>query len=151
MDTDDHSDPGFGWFRDRIHLVDSVVGGDVMKPEELHVDYDSPIEIDFATNLISNMTKEMAEHIDNETFHAICQAGFYIDRKKMVQALKQDKERYDDAYRRGYAKREEDIIRCKDCKHYDSETQSCLDGLDGIFQPDWYCADAERREDEDDG
>ena len=37
------------------------------------------------------------------------------------------------------------VVRCKDCKHYDSETQSCLDGLDGIFQPEWYCADGERR------
>ena len=38
------------------------------------------------------------------------------------------------------------IVRCKDCKHYDSETQSCLDGLDGIFQPDWFCADGERKD-----
>ena len=39
-----------------------------------------------------------------------------------------------------------ELIRCKDCKHYDSDTQSCLDGLDGIFQPDWFCADGERKE-----
>lgn len=38
------------------------------------------------------------------------------------------------------------VVRCKDCKHYDSETQSCLDGLDGIFQPDWFCADGERKD-----
>lgn len=39
------------------------------------------------------------------------------------------------------------VVRCKDCKHYDSMTQSCLDGLDGIFLPDWFCADGERRAD----
>ena len=39
-----------------------------------------------------------------------------------------------------------ELVRCKDCKHYDIETQSCLDGLDGIFQPDWYCADGERKD-----
>lgn len=38
-----------------------------------------------------------------------------------------------------------EVVRCKDCKHYDSETQSCNDGLDGIFLPDWFCADGERR------
>ena len=38
------------------------------------------------------------------------------------------------------------VVRCKECKHYDSETQSCLDGLDGIFQPDWFCADGERKD-----
>ena len=39
-----------------------------------------------------------------------------------------------------------ELVRCKDCKHYDSETQSCLDGLDGIFQPEWFCADGERKD-----
>ena len=55
-------------------------------------------------------------------------------------------EGYAEGYRDGYSKRDEEIVRCKDCKHYDSETQSCLDGLDGIFQPDWYCADGERKD-----
>ena len=44
-----------------------------------------------------------------------------------------------------------ELIRCKDCKHYDSETQSCLDGLDGIFQPDWFCADGIRKDGDGDG
>ena len=125
-----------------------------MKPEELHVDYDSPIEIDFATNLISNMTKELADHIDNETFHAICQAGFYIDLEKMVQALKQDKERYADAYRRGYAKRDEEIVRCKDCKFSIDFTDVLYENgfkcsrCCGFRNGDFYCAYAERREEE---
>ena len=38
-----------------------------------------------------------------------------------------------------------EIVRCKDCKHYDSNTQSCNNGLDDIFLPDWFCADGERR------
>lgn len=42
-------------------------------------------------------------------------------------------------------KEQPEIIRCKDCKHYDHDTQSCNDGLDGIFLPDWFCADGERR------
>ena len=37
-----------------------------------------------------------------------------------------------------------ELIRCKDCKYYDSDTQSCLNGLDGIFTPEWFCADGER-------
>jgi len=40
---------------------------------------------------------------------------------------------------------EPEIVRCKDCKHYDQDTQSCNNGLDGIFLPDWFCADGERR------
>ena len=38
------------------------------------------------------------------------------------------------------------IVRCKDCKHYDIDEQRCLDGLDGIFTPDWFCADGEVKE-----
>ena len=39
-----------------------------------------------------------------------------------------------------------ELVRCKDCKYYDIETQSCLGALDGIFHPDWYCADGERKD-----
>lgn len=45
----------------------------------------------------------------------------------------------------GLLKEKPDVVRCKDCKHYDYDTQSCNDGLDGIFLPDWFCADGERR------
>ena len=43
------------------------------------------------------------------------------------------------------------LIRCKDCKHYDSFTQQCQNGLDGIFTPEWFCADGERKEGEGNG
>ena len=43
-------------------------------------------------------------------------------------------------------KEQPEIVRCKDCKHYDNDTQSCNNGLDGIFFPDWFCADGELKE-----
>ena len=46
---------------------------------------------------------------------------------------------------RDLREQESEIVRCKDCKHYDPDTQSCNDELDGIFLPDWFCADGERR------
>lgn len=42
--------------------------------------------------------------------------------------------------------RQPEIVRCKNCKHYDSFTQQCRNGLDGIFTPEWFCADGERKE-----
>ncbi len=43
-----------------------------------------------------------------------------------------------------------EIIRCKDCKHWDPEDKKCDCGHDIIWQlprhADWYCADAERKE-----
>jgi len=38
------------------------------------------------------------------------------------------------------------IIRCRDCKYYDSFSQECRNGLDGIFLADWFCADGERKD-----
>ena len=43
-------------------------------------------------------------------------------------------------------KEQPDVVRCIDCKHYDSIAQSCNSGWDGIFLPDFFCADGERRE-----
>jgi len=37
------------------------------------------------------------------------------------------------------------VVFCRDCKHYDPDMQSCNNGLDDIFLPDWFCADGERR------
>lgn len=35
----------------------------------------------------------------------------------------------------------QELIRCKDCRFYDPDTQICDNGLDGIFTPEWFCAD----------
>ena len=43
-------------------------------------------------------------------------------------------------------KKQPQIVRCKDCKHYDSFSQECRDGIDGIMTPDFYCANGERKE-----
>lgn len=42
------------------------------------------------------------------------------------------------------------VIRCRDCKHRDPEDKKCDCGHDITWQlprdDDWYCADAERKE-----
>ena len=38
------------------------------------------------------------------------------------------------------------IVRCKDCKYYDSFSQECRNGLDGIFTGEWFCADGVKRD-----
>lgn len=47
---------------------------------------------------------------------------------------------------------EEEIVRCKDCKYWQSRLFRTIDGkechlcnmADGYNPPDWYCADGER-------
>jgi hypothetical protein len=42
---------------------------------------------------------------------------------------------------------ESEIIRCKDCKHYNAGFECLIEGYGIERNKDWYCADAERRED----
>lgn len=39
---------------------------------------------------------------------------------------------------------EQELIRCKDCKHYRGDKMLCPSAL-RIPNPDWFCADGERR------
>ena len=52
---------------------------------------------------------------------------------------------------RGKAEAQDEIVRCKDCKHRDPEDKKCDCGHAILWQlprqDDWYCADAERRTD----
>ena len=41
-----------------------------------------------------------------------------------------------------------EIIRCKDCKHYNAGFECLIEGYGIERRADWYCGDAERRTDE---
>ena len=43
-------------------------------------------------------------------------------------------------------RREQELVRCKDCKWYDDFSQNCRNGIDGIMTPNFYCANAKRKE-----
>jgi len=39
-----------------------------------------------------------------------------------------------------------EVVRCRNCKHYDSTMKACFSGLHAILrEPNWFCADAERK------
>ena len=42
-------------------------------------------------------------------------------------------------------KEQETVVRCKDCKFYDSETGICAKGITHGYAAEWFCADGERR------
>ena len=39
-----------------------------------------------------------------------------------------------------------ELVRCKNCKHYDAQCQSC-ERIDGILAENFYCADGVRKDD----
>lgn len=116
---------------------------------EIPVDYDSPIQI------VTEMAESVAKFVDDGVMKAVVKAGFNIDKDKLVSILRQDRERYEAAYRKGYAdgykKREDELVRCKDCKHFgryycDSKKGVC-EKLNIIGRSEeWFCADGERKE-----
>lgn len=115
-----------------------------------HPEYDSPFEL-----VMSDITAQMAKSVDETCWQAVQRVGINVDKEKLLIALKQDAERYREAYANGYdtgyEKRDDEIIRCKDCKYWDSEVHECAIKT-GWFtcSADWYCADGKLDDDESD-
>ena len=110
-----------------------------------HPEYDSPFEL-----VVSDITTQMARNIDEMCWNAVQRVGINVDKEKLLICLKQDAERYREAYKKGYAtgyeKRDDDIVRCKDCKHHGE--WSCAVCIDELFETagNWFCADGEPKE-----
>lgn len=115
--------------------------------KEIPVDYDSPIKI-----VVNQMADEIARFTEDGVMQAFIKAGFDIDKDKLVSILQQDRQRYNEAYLKGYKDRDGEIVRCKDCI-YKEEYPSpywkyWCNRLKCGCDDDWFCADGER-EDED--
>lgn len=111
-----------------------------------HPEYDSPFEL-----VMSDITTQMARNIDEMCWNAVQRVGINVDKDKLLIALRQDAERYREAYANGYdtgyEKRDDDIVRCKDCKLY---KDYCCTNFDFTWyrEPNWFCADGKRRTDD---
>ena len=60
-------------------------------------EYDSPFSI-----VLSDMTTQMSNQIDDMCVKAIQRIGINADKKKLLDALTQDSKRYREAFERGY-------------------------------------------------
>lgn len=105
--------------------------------------YQSPIEI-----IMSNMQM----HMEGEICKAIQNIGINVDKDELLKALRYDRGQY----QKGYADRDAEIIRCKDCKYAyltsDGECKYCdleKDDNGSLVERyrswDWFCADGERK------
>jgi hypothetical protein len=84
---------------------------------------------------------DMQIRMEGEVCKAVQNVGINVDKEELLKALQYDK----DQYEKGYADRDSEIVRCKDCKFYDGE--ECLIKA-GWFhtKPDWFCADGAKKE-----
>ena len=109
-----------------------------------HPEYDSPFKL-----TINDITAQIARNIDEMSWQAVQRVGINVDKDKLLTALKQDAERYREAYAKGYEtgyeQRDDDIVRCKDCKWNTGTDDAPYCQLQSISRSsDWYCADGER-------
>lgn len=101
-------------------------------------EYDSPFEL-----TISDITTQMAKNIDEMSWQAVQRVGINVDKEKLLIALKQDAERYREAYANGYdtgyEKRDDDIVRCKDCKYHGNINEDYCVCLEQETNNDFFC------------
>lgn len=95
--------------------------------------YESPIEM---------IMGQMHMEVEGKICKAVQDIGVNVDREELLKALRYDRGQYG----KGYADRDAEIVRCRDCiyrtecEHLRYQQTKC-DVTD-----DWYCADGRRWE-----
>lgn len=103
--------------------------------------YKSPIDI---------VMGEFHTQIENNVFKAVKECGISVDKDELIKALKYDRDQYEHGFTDGYLVGKNEIVRCKDCKHfmYSDCYGECSKAHLGIVSPNDYCSHGERREQE---
>lgn len=116
----------------------------------IYPEYDSPLVV----NIVNQMAESVTKQIDDMCVKAIQSVSVGVDEKTLIEALKQDSSRYREAYKKGfesgYEKRENEIIRCKDCRWRGILTSKGIicDYNSEQHGQDWFCAEGIPMEDE---
>ena len=96
----------------------------------------------------------MRNQIEGEIYKAVMNVGVNVDKEELLKALQYDRGQY----QKGYKDRDDQIVRCKNCRWGDrarngkgEEMILCYNGDTGIedgylHEPDWYCREGERKE-----
>ena len=92
--------------------------------------YKSPIDL---------IQTQISNAVDNAIYKAVVNVGVDVDKNELIKALAYDRGQY----MQGYKDRDDQIVRCKDCKHR-LECDYWIENGD-----DWFCADGKRREADD--
>ena len=114
--------------------------------------YKSPITIIEST--IDSFAKTVIEQRENAIFAQIQDSfGVDLDKHELFRALQYDRGQYVKGYADGKANAMAEVVRCKDCKHYDKDAVWCNKNSYAFGEGDhnWYeddfCSYGERRTD----
>ena len=104
--------------------------------------YQSPIEV---------IQTQMRNQIEGNIYQAVMNVGVNVDKEELLKALQYDREQY----QKGYKDRDDQIVRCMDCKY---RSYYCTEATDGtalynchhpcansVPRPgNWFCADGKK-------
>ena len=111
----------------------------------IYPEYDSPFSMEYITE---NIAKLVAKDIDDKCYKAVMKANINFDRDKFLEIMRMDSERYREAFRKGketgYTRRDEEIIRCMDCKW--RNTNACFCQAPKDVRDDWFCSEGELKD-----
>ena len=105
--------------------------------------YKSPIEIK-----LDDIVSDAVEKVDEYIVKYVQQIGVNVDKDELIKVLKFDRGQYE----KGWNDRDNEIVRCKDCKWYKrkypwNNIYECS-YLEAPMDDDDFCSWGERREDE---
>ena len=105
--------------------------------------YESPIQI---TELADNIFKQI---VDAKEAYIMTEVKLVVDvdKDELIKALSYDR----DQYYKGYADRDSEIVRCKECKHHEDENPGmvyCPIQVGGWVSEDFFCKWGERKVDD---
>ena len=104
--------------------------------------YQSPVDI---------IMGQMQTKIEGEVYSAVQRIGIDVNKNELMKALQYDRGQY----QKGYADRDSEIVRCRDCKYWFPMNRFDPDYHPGRGQCewnswvrdfDWFCCNGERRE-----
>lgn len=116
----------------------------------------SPIRVD---TMVDDATKFISSKLEDDVWKAVLRCGIEVDKDELLRALRYDRDQwergYEDGRMDGYKKRDAEIVRCGECKYRYKDGDNvvvnyCLLNHNRVQSDEWFCADAERGEDETD-
>lgn len=119
--------------------------------------YKSPITIIEST--IDSFNKAIIKQKDDAIFAEIQHSfGVDLDREELIRALKYDRDQYNKGYADGIRDAREELVRCKECKHFDklfkgdvvNKIGTCYlrkaEGIETAQSCDDFCSYGERKD-----
>ena len=106
--------------------------------------YKSPIEL-----IITDIQHQIVKEQDEEIYKAVVNYIPNVDNEELLKALRYDRQQYEKGYADGKRDAMDELVRCKDCKHYVVENEKMLTHCrlyGAVVDDDDFCSGAEGRE-----